>query len=359
MKINDFIFRFQVEACLSDAGICRVRLFVNQKAEVYAVLTELEENPSTSVTNAVELIWAQMLRAEKVPPQAAIIEHYSSRFFPLTFDLVTLDKYGQHPSWKSLPRKTVETWLECGPEEFSAKPDRRVQAEIQQALEGIPSIRTFHYTEPPEISERRLEIAAHQHSRAELQALLDTQPTERALAAFLKEDPSLLAERYAYPSDEYICFSEFPVGDTGRADFALFTGRSRMEVYLIECKDGRHTLRRANHYGAFRAAVQEGREQLVRRAAWAEAHYGEFRRFVHAVRQAVEAGQQPYGAFPGPRHRLQVDPEKDVELHLVFIGGRTSRDLEDSRARHREDGASRFQLSTETWDSWLGKLTRP
>ena len=53
MKINDFIFRFQVEACLSDAGICRVRLFVNQKAEVYAVLTELEENPSTSVTNAV------------------------------------------------------------------------------------------------------------------------------------------------------------------------------------------------------------------------------------------------------------------------------------------------------------------
>ena len=25
----------------------------------------------------------------------------------------------------------------------------------------------------------------------------------------------------------------------------------------------------------------------------------------------------------------------------------------------REDGASRFQLSTETWDSWLGKLTRP
>lgn len=360
MKINDFIFRFRCYGMLSEGGICRVRLFVNPQAEVYAVLTELDENPSTSVTNAVELICGQLLAAKKMPEQAKIIEHYPpAKFFPQTFDLVTL--HGSlRPEWKPVSRKTVETWLDCGPEEFSGdgSDDPRLQAEIRQALEGTPTLRTFHYTEPPEVSERRLEIAASQHSRAELQSLIDAGATEQALAAFLKEDPSLFAERYANPPDEYICFSEFPVGDTGRVDFALFTGRSRMDVYLIELKDGKHALRRSNHYGSFRASVQEGRDQLISRAAWAERHDEEFRRFVHQVRQAVESGQRPYRAFPGPRYRLQVDPEKDIKLHLVFIGGRTSQDLEDSQARHREDQASRFHLETETWDSWLNKLTR-
>lgn len=276
----------------------------------------------------------------------------------MTFDLVTLQGGGQ-PVWKSLHPKTVEAWLECGPEEFSPREDRRLHTEIRQALEGLPPIHTFQYTEPPEVSQRRLEIAACRHSRAAFRALLDTRPTEQTLAAFLKEDLSLLAERYASPPDEYLCFSEFPVGDTGRADFAVFTGRSRMSVYLIECKGGKDALRRVNHYGAFRASVQEGRDQLIRRASWAETHYDAFCRFVHQVRQAVESGQRPYHAFPGPRYRLQVDPEKDVNIHLVFIGGRTTRDLEDSRARHREDLACRFPLTTETWDNWLNKLTRP
>lgn len=360
MKVNDFIFRFRSYGVLSESGICRVRLFVNSQAEVYVVLTELKENPSTSVTNAVEMICEQLLAAKKMPEQARVIEHYPpAKFFPQTFDLVTL--HGSHqPNWKSVSQKTVETWLDCGPEEFSGdgSDDPWLQAEIRQALEGTPTLRVFHYTEPPEVSERRLEIAASQHSRAELQSLIDAQATEQALSAFLKEDPSLLAEQYADPSEEYICFSEFPVGDTGRVDFALFTGRSRMDVYLIELKDGKHALRRSNHYGSFRASVQEGRDQLISRADWVEHHYGEFRQFVHQVRQSVEAGQRPYRAFPGPRYQLQVDPEKDIKLHLVFIGGRTSQDLEDSQARHREDQASRFHLETETWDSWLRKLTR-
>ena len=105
--------------------------------------------------------------------------------------------------------------------------------------------------------------------------------------------------------------------------------------------------------------VEEGRQQLLRRAAWVESHYDAFRRFVHQVRQEAEAGKRPYGAFPGPRLPLQVDPEKDIKLHLVLIGGRTTQDLADSQARHREDQSSRFSLETETWDSWLNKLTRP
>lgn len=359
MKLHDFIFRFQSGGWLCREGICRVRLFLGKEGALYVVLTELDENPSTSVTNAVESIYAQLCAAKKIPPQSKIIEHYPpSRISPQTFDLVTLEGGGQ-PVWRSISRKTAEALLEADPAEFSGEEDPRVTAEIHQALEGTAGIAVYRPMEPPEVTERRLEIAAGQHNRQELHALLDRQPTERELAAFLKEDPSLLAEQYAYPAEEYICFSELPVGDTDRVDAALFTGRSRMDVYLIELKDGRHPLRRRNHYGAFRAQVEEGRQQLLRRAAWVESHYDAFRRFVHQVRQEAEAGKRPYGAFPGPRLPLQVDPEKDIKLHLVLIGGRTTQALADSQARHREDQSSRFSLETETWDSWLNKLTRP
>ena len=54
-----------------------------------------------------------------------------------------------------------------------------------------------------------------------------------------------------------------------------------------------------------------------------------------------------------------MDPNKDIGLHLILIGGRTTQDLADSQARHREDSSSRYRLETETWDSWLNKLTRP
>ena len=361
MKLHDFIFRFRGGGILSHEGICRVRLFLGNAGDLYAVLTELAENPSTSVTNAVESIYAQLCAEQKIPPQAKLIEHYpQSSFFPQTFDLVELDDDGL-PHWRSLSRQTAEAWLDASPDEFSQGncEDARVQREIRQALEGIPGIDRFQLTEAPEITQRRLEIAAGQHSRRELLELLDRNPTEQALAAFLKEDPSFFAEQYANPAEEYLCFSELPIGDTGRVDFALFTGRSRMDVYLIELKDGKRPIRRKNHYGAFRAFLEEGREQLFSRVAWIEHHYERFCRFAHLLRQEVEDGKRPYRAFPGPKLRLQADPEKDIKLHLVLIGGRTSHDLEDSRLRHREDHSSRFDLQTETWDSWAGKLERP
>lgn len=358
MKLHDFIFRFHSMNWLSKEGICRVRLFLGPEGGLYVVLTELEENPSASVTNAIELIHAQLCRAQKIPPQAKVIEHYPrSPGWSQTFDLVTW-KDGCQPVWTSVSRKTVEAWLGADQAEFSDEADPRVRTEIRQALEGIPKINIVRPVERPEVTERRLEITTAQHSRQELLALLDQQPAERQLAAFLKEDPSFFGERYAYPAEEYICFSEFPVGDTGRVDFAPFTGRSWMRVYLIELKDGRTPLRRKNHYGAFRAQIEEGREQLLRRAAWVERNYDAFRRFVHQVRQETEAGRRPYGAFPGPKWRLQVDPNKDLSLRLVLIGGRTTHDLADSQARYREDASSRYHLETETWDSWANKLTR-
>lgn len=358
MKINDFIFRFRTDALIHKAGICRVRTFLNSCGELFVLLTELDENPSTSVTNAVERIVQQLLTQEKIPSQSKIIEHYPPAFYSSDhFDLVSFDPKGC-PSWQPLSFFTIQQMLEPSEKEFeNYKQDPRIQKEIQNAIQGIPKIQTFEYHEPVEIIERRLQIKANQHSMEKIHRFLDTDPSETMWSSFLKQDMSLLAECYAYPSEEYVCFAEFPVGN-GRADFALFTGRSRMEVYLFEIKGSLSSIRRQNHYHEFRAEIQEGRGQLIARSDYCKKNYEPFRLFCHDVLAEVKKGGLPYHAFLGPRYQLQVDPNKDIYLHYILIAGRTRDDLADSQKRHMEDSSSSLDIRTETWDSWVNKLTR-
>lgn len=358
MKINDFIFRFRTNTTVCSAGICRVRTFINSKSDIYVLLSELDENPSESVTNAIEIIVAQLQEQQKIPLNAKIIEHYPKQdFFPETFDFISFSPDG-NPSWVTVSYTTILQAMECPNGEFdNYKEDQRVQAEIQTALLGFPKIEQFEYVEPPAITERRLEIESRMHSLKKVKESLNSYPSEAELATFLKRDMSLFAELYANPKDEYICFAEFPVGN-GRVDFALFTGRSRMDVYLIEIKGAKENLRRKNYYGEFRADVQEGRGQLIERKNWCEHHYADFQESVHRILNDVIEGKRPYHAFPGPKHRLSVDPEKDIKLHYILIAGRTSDNLRDSQKRHEEDSAMGFHLQTETWDSWINKLSR-
>lgn len=358
MKLNDFIFRFKNNGLVCNAGIYRVRTFVNTAAEVYVVITELDENTSISVTNAVEVLVAELIKQQKIPVQANIIEHYPKSIgFSQSFDYVTFNQNGQ-PFWHSISFHHLLTRLECQKEEFDDyKKDKRVQKEIQDALNGIPKIEKFEYIEPFEITERRLAIMGNQHTKDELTSLLETYPSESELSIFLKQDMSLLAECYAYPSEEYICFAEFPVGER-RADFALFTGRSRMSIYLFEIKGAQGKLCRQNHYHEFRAKIQEGRGQLIQSAAWCSQNYGKFRSFVHNVLKEVKNGRYPYRAFLGPKYRLEVDPNKDIKLNYILIAGRTNNELPDSHKRHTEDSMANLDIQTETWDSWMNKLTR-
>lgn len=68
MKISDFIYRYKTDGLFCKAGICRVRIFVNMSENtVYAVLSELDENASASVTDAIESIVAQLVLSEKIP----------------------------------------------------------------------------------------------------------------------------------------------------------------------------------------------------------------------------------------------------------------------------------------------------
>lgn len=270
------------------------------------------------------------------------------------------------PQWKSITYSQILELLECTEDEFNDyRADQRVKQEICEALNGTPKIKRFEYIEPPEITERRLEIDKGKISKQAVKEMLDQYPPEREMSAFLKRDMSLLSECYANPEDEYICFSEFPI-DKGEGkgkgkeivDFALFTGRSRMTVYLIEIKGAQNDLCRKNHYKDFRADVQEGRGQLIQRAAWIKNNYRECCNFVHKVLKSVKENGRPYNAFVGPQYKLLVDPNKDVIFKYVLIAGRTGDDLHDSHKRHITDCAMNGDFQTETWDSWYGKLTR-
>lgn len=236
MKLNDFIFRFTNNGLFKQAGICRVRTFCNSMFEIYVVLSELKENPSASVTNALEYIIQQLVEQQKIPMQAKIIEHYPKEIgFAESFDLIAVNEQ-ERPVWSSISFTYVLKVLEPSADEFDDyQKDLRVQKEIQDSLNGIPRIEQYEYREPIEITERRLEIIKNQHEMASVREFLQTNPSESKLSEFIKQDMSLFAECLAFPSEEYICFSEFPVGE-GRVDFALFTGRSRMDVYLIEIK---------------------------------------------------------------------------------------------------------------------------
>ena len=359
MKITDFVFRFKTYGFASEASLCRVRIFTNKESKIHIVLTDLsEEARSTSVTNALELILEQLTELQKIPQNAQIIEHYPRPFErEEKFSMVSFDE-DERPIWRSISFAKILKILDCEESEFDLyKNDERVMKEIYDALNGIPAIEQFEYSENPEITQSRLEIKLNQHSKHEFKALLDKNPTERELAEFLKEDLSLLGEFYAYSPEEYVCFCEFPVG-SGRVDFAVFTGRSRMNVYLIEIKGAKRGIFRKNHYKAFTSFAAEGREQLNERAEWIKGHYETYRRFVHEVLAEVKNGRKPYGAFRGPDYKLGVDPNKDVKFFYVLIAGRTTDDLADSHGRHLADSYSVLDIQTETWDSWCNKILR-
>lgn len=86
MKITNFIFKYETARwSIARVGICRVRIFSNSQNQIYVVLTELDENPGSSVTNTLEEILRQLLTAQKIPSTAGgkiIKEHLCGSEYP-------------------------------------------------------------------------------------------------------------------------------------------------------------------------------------------------------------------------------------------------------------------------------------
>ena len=357
MKTLDIVHQFTDGRTHISLGICRVRCFVGPEGKV-VLLTDLgDKNDGQSVTNAVEIIIKSLLDQGCVVSPATFIEHYeSNESLSDSFYKVTLLP---HTVWETLSRSRI---LEMIGDEDGELSDRSstnplIASHADRLLFRHDPFIGSRYPESNDVTKRRFEIIENMISKASVEALVQSGSGEQELQRLLKTDLSIFGEAYAKPDDEYICFSEFPLAD-GFVDFVVFTGRSRMDIILIEVKGSEFNLLNANHYKAFNHKITEAAGQISQRLGVIFRDLSRFRKEAHAIRQRAEFGERPFNAFLGPRSKLGVDPDKDINIRCVVVGGRTKNDLEESIKRQDYEAHTTPPVRVESWDTWLRRLQR-
>lgn len=359
MKIADFIYRYPVKNNDKN-GLCRVRVFINNRFESIVIITDSGLlNPSLSVTNCIEHIIESLLKKGIVNENAKFIEQFEpTSFTGNDFDIVEIDSNGK-PHWSKISKSDLCEVLGSDINELESviSNNERLLDEIEKLRYEINPSLDFRSNEDPKIVLRRIDIQSKKTTKKSLQALIEQKNNEQELQKVLKEDLSIFAELYAQPKDDYICFSEFPIGD-GFVDFAVFTGVSRMDVMLIEIKGAEFNLLNKGHYNKFNSKIEIAKDQIIKRLEYINKNYNDFKISVHGIREKVETSKSIYNSFLGPCDHLKVDPEKDINIQFVIIGGRTVNDIVESKKRHELENSHSFPIKIESWDSWLRKIRR-
>ncbi|MDR3369533.1 DUF4263 domain-containing protein [Rhodoferax sp.] len=316
-------------------------------------------NPGQSITNSIERVNATLLSRGTVLPGAQLIEHYEDiNHGQPTFDLVTFSESGS-PNWQSISLQQAAQMLDCDVVELSTVTLSipRLAEEADRMRTAIDPFAGSPWLEAPEVVNRRARIAANMVSKAAIQELVERGASERELLSLLKRDLSLFGELYASPHEHYLAFSEFPLAD-GFVDFTLFTSTSRMEIVLIEVKGADFFLVNDDHYGEVAQSMNRAAGQIRRRIGDIYENLPMFRKRVHEIRARAEAGEKIHGAFLSPYCPIGVDPNKDITIRTVVIGGRTRDDLVESKKRHQFEHGVSPPIKIESWDTWLRKLRR-
>lgn len=357
MKTLDIVHAFNDGRTRISRGLCRVRSFVGPAGTV-VLLTDLgDKNDGQSVTNALEIIIKSLIDQGYVIPPATFVEHYErSDCSADTFDKVTLVP---RTDWETISRHSVLEMIGGEIAELSDRSDSnpRISAQADRLLFRHDPFVGSKYPESNEVTKRRLEIINGMISKSSVEALVQSGSGEQELQRLIKTDLSIIAEAYAQPNDEYICFSEFPLAE-GSIDFVVFTGRSRMDIILIEVKGADFNLLNANHYKAFNHKLTEAAGQISQRLGIIFRDLNRFRKEAHSIRQRAQSGEKLHNAFLGPRSRLEVDPDKDINIRSIVIGGRTNNDLEESIRRQDYEARTTPPVRIESWDTWLRRLQR-
>lgn len=357
MKISDFIFQYPTFN--RDDGLCRVRIFTRNENKVYALITDIGNlNPSASVTTSIEKISHELIRRGLVPHSTKFIEHYYNSSIQFAdFDLISFSS-NNRSIWNNINYKELQLLIGCDEVELksSVRNEPRLLARVEQLRYKMDPSMNFPYRENSEVITRIEDIKNNMISKEEIKSLIYNRSKEQDISRLLKQDLSIFAEIYAYPKNEYICFSEFPF-DEGVIDYVIFTGRSRMKIYLIEVKGADFNF--LNSCGnLINKNIENAARQIESRLGIYHRRYEEFRQKFHRIRFAIENGEIKYNSFLGPRPKLQVDPNKDINVYAVIIGGRTGDDYKESTIRHDFERTNNLSIKLETWDTWIRKLTR-
>ncbi len=357
MKICDFVH--QTKLGVSNPTMCRIRIFCNIKQESYAVFTDLDNNTGPSVTNSVEDIWQDLLKQGHIREDTKVIEHYESELFRgESFDWVTFDKSNK-PSWKKTRRSEICLNLGCRNTEFSERSldNRSIFEATQKSKHSINPYIDEPFRESFDIINRRVDINENKISKKKIIEFIESNPKEKDIQTLFERDLSILGDYYSNPKEEYICFSQFPVGDR-IVDFVVFTGRSRMDVTLIEIKGADYNLLNKDNYETFSKKTDKAIRQITRELGYISRNYPVFRPFCHKIKKKAESGEQIYKAFIGPKGKLEASPDKDICIHTSIIGGRSNNDIKESKVRHDFERHSSPPIRIDSWDSWINKLDR-
>lgn len=352
MKISDFIFRFKSFRMRED-GLCRVRLFVNTQNEMICVLTDIGEMSNAPYLDTVCGTVLHSLYDERYLLNCKI--HILHDDFDNS--MVIVDKYGNVA--RTLSKEQIEVLTECDENEFAKKSIDilSIKRLIEKKRYEINPFINNQYLESPEYIKREIEIQENAISKKCLKGLIDASASEHELGALIKKDLSLISEIYSSPYDEYIVFSEFPIG-TKRVDFAIFSGRSTMDVTFIEIKAADFNLKKRGHYDNLNAKIEEANSQIRNHRKYIYNDYELFRKELHRVRKRAESGENIYNVFLAPKRELQVDPDKNINIRFVIVAGRTpENDIKESDLRY-QFGRDNRDVELFSWDSWIRRLRR-
>ncbi|MDW9378815.1 Shedu anti-phage system protein SduA domain-containing protein [Chryseobacterium sp. JV558] len=360
MKINDFIFRYPYPTNYRRKdGICRVRTFVNSNFDIIAILTDLgEKNTSASVTNSIEIICNSLTSKLFVPKNTIFIEHYENSLYGYSFDIIGLDE-NQQTTWQRIDFDELKKTIECDEFEFktSSLQNEILLTEIEKVRTQIDPHIDFPLPLESNYIIRHLEIQNNQINKSSLEDLIKKGANENEILKLLQKDLSIIAELYAHPFDNYICFSEFPL-DNGFVDFVIFTGYSRMDVILIEVKGASFNLMNKGSYKKFNSKIEIAMHQIRQRLGYISNNILEVRKNLHEIRERVMNGEKLYNSFRSADDTILVDKNKGINIHNIIIGGRTTNDLEESNKRHEFETNFVLPIKLESWDSFLRKLRR-
>jgi hypothetical protein len=357
MKINDFIFQFHPNSHSQEDALCRVRVFAHENTH-FALLTDLDDKSGpTSVTNSVEYIRQQLIDKGFIYDDTIIIEHYEDNFSGYgSFDIVTFN-HDCSPNWEKITMKKAQLMLHCSHIELLDRTlkNKRLFKQIEYLHQKLYPFSEKSHVEDSSIITKRFQINEQSISKKEIFEFIKSNPIERELALFLKRDLSFFARFYAHPREEYIVLPELKIAD-GFVDYVIFSGRSRMDVTFIEIKGANFNLMNQSGYSNLSQKTNEAIQQVRERISVIYREYGKYRDYFHDVRERVENGSIFTNALLGPRGKLLVDPNKDINIRSVVIAGRSNNDYEESKQRHNIEMTSSPPIRLESWDSLINKF---
>lgn len=211
----------------------------------------------------------------------------------------------------------------------------------------------YTYKEPEERTKRRCMIRKDQIPIEELQAMVSNRANERKIQKIIKRDMSFLADVFAKPTDEYICLSEYRIGN-GIVDFLVLTSRSRMEVHLIEVKGAEFNTIKSGNYKNTNSHINDAKWQINNHIDYINTNYDDFRKQIYNTKDEVIKGTYKGKYLLGPRGELLVDNEKDIVVEGAVIGGTEKECYIDSRMRNQCEKSTGIHIYS--WDSFIRRI---